>query len=149
MAREEAQDALHRLRSNIIKLLSESEKALWNTPPPEPSPEPPPADVAVHLFPCPSLEALLPEEPSEPDPEPPSDVYAAIAFIYRRRQTETCETVAAALRSVPMQEWERDDFDQLKEELDQVADWGGDHHDLARSFALHEVAPSCLVPPTA
>ena len=33
MAREEAQDALHRLRSDIIKLLSESEKALWNTPP--------------------------------------------------------------------------------------------------------------------
>ena len=141
MAREEAQDALHRLRSDIIKLLSESEKALWNTPPPEPSPEPPPADVAVHLFLRPSLEALVPEEPAEPDPEPPPDVYDAIALIYRRRQTETCETVAAALRSVPMQEWERDDFDQLKEELDDVADWDGDHNDMAHTLFLFEEAP--------
>lgn len=166
MAREEAEDALHQLRSNIPRLLSESsEKPLWNTPeppPPEPSPEPPPDDV------------VLPEEPSEPDPEPPPDtnpppeslspdadppseppepdpepqgseprppVWAAIGLISRRRQRESCETIVETLKSVPMQNWSRSDFDQLREDLDQVADWGGDHHDLARSFAMHEVAP--------
>ena len=127
--REEAEDALHQLRSNIPRLLSESsEKALWNTPeppPPEPSPEPPPDDV------------VLPEEPSEPDPEPPPDAdppseslppdaelppdpqppprppaWDAIALLYRRRQTqtETCETIAEVLHSVPMRDFTRDRF---------------------------------------
>ena len=57
-------------------------------------------------------------EPPTPNPEPPRTVGEAVNLIYRRRQTETCETVAEALHSVPMRDWERDDFDRLKEALD-------------------------------
>ena len=78
--------------------------------------------------------------PSSP-PRPPA--WDAIALLYRRRQTqtETCETIAEVLHSVPMRDFTHDDFDTLRADLDEVADWGGDHHDLARSFAMHEVAP--------
>ena len=106
--------------------------------PSEPDPEPPPdAD--------PPSESLPPDAELPPDPQPPPrpPAWDAIALLYRRRQTqtETCETIAEVLHSVPMRDFTRDDFDTLRADLDEVADWGGDHHDLARSFAMHEVAP--------
>ena len=91
-AREEAQDALHRLRADITLVLSISEKSLWDViPPPEP-----PADPEPEPEP-------LPEPVNETVPEPrPRTAEEAIDLIYRRRQTETCETVAETLHSVPM-----------------------------------------------
>ena len=46
------------------------------------------------------------DEQAVADPEPPRTVGEAINLIYGRRQTETCESVAEALHSVPMQDWE-------------------------------------------
>ena len=87
------------------------------------------------------LEPKLIDEPLVVDPEPPCPVKEAINLLYGRRQAETCESVAEALQSVPMREWDRDDFDQLKEALNGVADWYGDHHEMAHTLFLFEEAP--------
>ena len=130
-ASEEAQDALHRLRADITLVLSISEKSLWDViPPPEPPPDPEPEPEP------------LPEPVNETVPEPrPRTAEEAVDLIYRRRQTETCETVAETLHSVPMEDWERDDFDRLKETLDSAAVWSGDHNDMAHTLFWLERAP--------
>jgi hypothetical protein len=151
-AREEVQDALIRLRSDIARVLSASEKALWDTRPPEPpgDPEPlptesqpgPPEPIGEGSLRSASVVYLPSRESKSPsDLEPPRTANAAVNLIYLRRQTETCETVAAALSSVPMGDWERDDFDRLKEELDGVADWSGDHNETAWAVCSFETAP--------
>ena len=121
-AKEEVQDALYRLRSDITRVLSASEKAMWDA-----MPSPPPPEKRA-------------EEP-EPEPKPSGTGEEAVSLIYRRGQTETCETVAEALHSVPMQDWERDDFDRLAEALEGCAQWYGDHNDMAHTFAVFERAP--------
>ena len=81
------------------------------------------------------------DEPAVADPEPPRTVEEAINLLYGRRQAETCESVAEALHSVPMRDWDRDDFDRLKEALDGVADWYGDHNDMAHTLFSFETSP--------
>ena len=81
------------------------------------------------------------DEPAVADPEPPRTVEEAIDLLYGRRQAETCESVAEALHSVPMRDWDRDDFDRLKEALDGVADWYGDHNDMAHTLFSFETSP--------
>jgi hypothetical protein len=126
-AKEELQDALHRLRSDITRVLSASEKAMWDTMPPPP-----------------------PEKRAEkPEPEPSGTGEEAVSLIYRRSQTETCETVAEALNSVPMQDWERDDFDRLAEALNGCAQWYGDHNDMRIPLPCSRRRRSCLAPQTA
>ena len=127
-AKEEVQDALYRFRSDITRLLSTSEEAMWDAMPPPPPPEPP--------------EKPEQEVASEtaPEPEPPRTGEEAIRLIYRRSQIETCETVAEALHSVSMQDWERDDFDRLAEALEGCAQWIGDHND-AHTFFAFETSP--------
>ena len=63
-AREEMQDALHRLRSDITRLLCESEKALWDAMPPPPPPHTPVSQ------PEPISETAPEPEPTEPAAEP-------------------------------------------------------------------------------
>lgn len=100
-AREEVQDALHQLQADVTRVLSVSEKAMWDAMPPKPhTPEPQPDPISE----------------AAPVPEPHT-VEEAVSLIYRRRQTDTCETVVEALHSVLMQDWERDDFDRLAEAL--------------------------------
>ena len=136
VAREEVQDVLHRLRTDITLMLSVSEKAMWDAMPP-PSPEP-------H-----TLEPQ-PDPISETAPEPePRTVEEAITLIYRRRRTETCETVAEALHSVPMQDWERDDFDRLAEALEGCAQWYGDHNGMAHTLCSFETSPILFGTPDA
>ena len=135
--REEVQDALLRLRVDITRLLSISEKPLWDAmippqPPPEKRTESEPETVS---------ETALGPEPLTPDPESPRTVEEAVSLVYRGRRTETCETVAEALHSVQMQDWDRDDFDRLREGLDGVADWHGDHSDTAWAVSAFESAP--------
>ena len=74
------------------------------------------------------------DEPAVADPEPPRTVEEAINLLYGRRQEETCESVAEALYSVPMQDWEPEEFDRLKEALDGVADWYGDHNEMSHTL---------------
>ena len=137
-AREEVQDVLHQMRADITRLLSVSEKALWDSMPPPPPPpekraEEPEREVA-------GKPAPEPGQP-RPDPEPPRTVEEALSLIYRRKESETCATVAEALHLVPMQDWEPEEFDRLKEALDPVADWLGDHNDRAHTLFLFEQAP--------
>ena len=139
-AREEVQDALHRLRADITRILSSSEKAVWDAMPPPPPPEPPEKHTKEPEAEAVSETAPDPEPPT-PNPEPPRTVGEAVSLIYRRRQTETCETVAEALHSVPMQDWERDDFDRLAEALDGCAQWYGDHNDIAHTLCSFETSP--------
>ena len=136
--REEVQDALNRLRADITWLLSASEKSLWDAMIP---PQPPPEKRAEEPEPETASETALNPEPFTPDPESPCTVEEAVSLIYRRPQTETCETVGEALHSVPMRDWDRDDFDRLKEALDGVADWFGDHNDMAHTLFSFETAP--------
>ena len=100
-------------------------------------PEPKPIDEPLVVDPEP--EPI--DEPAVADPEPPRTVEEAINLLYGRRQAETCESVAEALHSVPMRDWERDDFDRLKEALDGVADWYGDHNDMAHTLFSFETSP--------
>ena len=81
------------------------------------------------------------DEQAVADPEPPRTVKEAIDLLYGRRQAETCEGVAEALHPVPMRDWDRDDFDRLKEALDGVADWYGDHNDMAHTLFSFETSP--------
>ena len=81
------------------------------------------------------------DEPAVADPEPPRTVEEAINLLCGRRQAETCESVAEVLRSVPMRDWDRDDFDRLKEALDGVSDWYGDHNDMAHTLFSFESVP--------
>ena len=106
-AREEVQDVLHQMRADITRLLSVSEKALWDSMPPPPPPpekraEEPEREVA-------GKPAPEPGQP-RPDPEPPRTVEEALSLIYRRKESETCATVAEALHLVPMQDWEPEEF---------------------------------------
>ena len=87
---------------------------------------------------------------ADPEPEPsiidepigePRTWDEAVDLIYRRRQSETCETVAEALHSVPMRDWEQEDFDRLKEMLDGCAEWFGDHNGMVNAFFLFETSP--------
>ena len=100
-------------------------------------PEPKPIDEPLVADPEPKPI----DEPAVADPEPPRTVEEAINLLYGRRRTETCETVAEALHSVPMQDWDRDDFDRLQEGLDGVADWYGDHSDTACAVFSFETSP--------
>jgi hypothetical protein len=131
-AREEVADALARLQSDITRLLSaNNEKALWESMPPNPTPEPPHTPRSQ----------FEPEAALESPTDPPRTVGEAVNLVYRRRQTETCETVAETLRLVPMHDWERDDFERLKEALDGVADWLGNHNETAWTFFSFETSP--------
>ena len=112
----------------------------------DPEPEPIDEPVVADPEPKPIDEPLVvdPEpidEPAVADPEPPRTVEEAINLLYGRRQAETYESVAEALHSVPMRDWERDDFDRLKEALDGVADWYGDRHDMAHTLFSFETSP--------
>ena len=102
-------------------------------PPPEKRAEEPEREVA-------GKPAPEPGQP-RPDPEPPRTVEEALSLIYRRKESETCATVAEALHLVPMQDWEPEEFDRLKEALDPVADWVGDRNDRAHTLFLFEQAP--------
>jgi hypothetical protein len=110
---------------------------------PELTPEPKPI-IVEPVVADPEPKPII-DEPVVVDPEPkPIDepaVEEAVSLIYRRRQAETCESVAEALHSVPMRDWDRDDFDRLKEALDGAADWFGDHNDMARTFFSFETSP--------
>ena len=136
--REEVQDALSSLRADITRLLSISEKPLWDAMIP---PQPPPEKRTEESEPETVSETALDPEPLTPDTESPCTVEEAVSLIYRRRQTETCETVAEALHSVPMRDWDRDDFDRLKGALEGVADWYGDHNDMAHTLFSFETSP--------
>ena len=81
------------------------------------------------------------DEQAVADPEPPRTVGEAINLLYGRRQAETCESVAEALHLAPMQDWEPEEFDRLKEALDGVADWYGDHNDMAHTLFSFETSP--------
>ncbi|MGP0002635.1 MAG: hypothetical protein ACLPKW_33555, partial [Acetobacteraceae bacterium] len=81
------------------------------------------------------------DEPAVADPEPPRTVEEAINLLYGRRQAETCVSVAEALHAVPMQDWEPEEFDRLKEALDGAADWFGDHNDMAHTLFSFETSP--------
>ena len=81
-----------------------------------------------------------PEPP--PNPKSPCTVEEAVSLIYRRPQPETCETVGEALHSVPMRRLgSMTTFDRLKEALDGVAEWFGDHNDMAHTLFSFETAP--------
>ncbi len=100
-------------------------------------PEPKPIDEPVVADPEPKPI----DEQAVADPEPPRTVEEAINLLYGRRQAETCESVAEALHSVPMQDWEPEEFDRLKEALDGVADWYGDHNEMSHTLFRFETAP--------
>ena len=93
---------------------------------PDPSdPDPPePIDEPLVVDPEPKAIALVADPEPKPideqavaDPEPPRTVGEAINLLYGRRQAETCESVAEALHLAPMQDWEPEEFDRLKEAL--------------------------------
>lgn len=137
-AREEVQDALHCLRTDIARVLSMSEKAMWDAMPPPPPPE------ARADGPEPDTTSETPPEP-EPPPMPapePCRMSEAIDLIYGQgREHRTCESVADVLRQCAHSEWDEDDFDRLKEALDGAADWYGDHNDIAHTLFRFETSP--------
>jgi hypothetical protein len=140
-------------------------------PQPDPDPPKPPAqrpDAAVVSFAkfrrqsepstiSPPETATGPTEPnrtdavSKPPPEPraeeliqepPRTENEVLDLIYRRKQTETCESIADALRHVQMQDWEPDDFDRLAKNLEAHAQWDGDHNGMAHEFVMFAGVPA-------
>jgi hypothetical protein len=110
---------------------------LWPRKPPRRRPKPRqdrPAAPPEQATAAPEPEPVT-ETPPEPEPAPTVD--DVLDVIYGRRQEETCESIADVLRHVPMAEWDYpDDFDRLAEGLQNIADWQGDHYDLACSYMV-------------
>lgn len=76
-----------------------------------------------------------------PDPEPETlTMSAAIDLIYRRREVETCESIAAVLQRCALAEWDDDDFSALIEQLQVKADWDHENNGLAQAYHTHETA---------
>ena len=109
-------------------------------PDPEPDPDPP-------------TSAPLPSAPDDTDtPANDTDVAAetdtepltlgqAIRLLYCRRERGTCESVAAVLRRCDLAVCDQDDFFELAERLQGVADWDHDNDGTADAYYSYEPAP--------